>query len=238
MLKRPLQEFFQRVNALIVVCRKQEEQLIELGAVPERIHFVPNGFLAERYRNTDDSKRDPQKISFLGRLHPVKRVDLLIRALTHCPPDITLDIAGDGPEERNLRQLTMSLNLQNRIRFLGALPRNEIPRFLCGTALLCIVSDREGWPTVINEALACGTPVLSTAVGGVPEALRDPKVGTLVPSNISPTHLAEKIVSSLAFDWDRLYIKEYAKQYTWENIAPQFLKYIKKLREFAVRASI
>ncbi len=222
-LKEAMREFFRRVDALIIVCRKQGEQLEAIGADPERIHFIPNGFLAATYQNIDDSERNSRRIAYLGRLHPVKRVDLLIKALAECPSDITLEIAGDGPEEKKLKFLARNLNLQDRVRFLKAVPREKIPQFLAETALLCIVSDREGWPTVINEALACGTPILSTAVGGVPEALQDPKLGTLIPVDISPGQLSKKIVSCLAINWDRQYIREHAFRFTWEKISTQIL---------------
>ena len=228
-LKKVLRTLFRRANALIVVCRAQGKALETLGADPNKIHIIPNGFLKEDYERINDTHRSPTKIAYLGRLHFVKRVDLLIRALAECSPEISLDIGGDGPEQRNLESLVKRLGLMDRIRFRGSVLRADVPQFLAGVALLCLVSNREGWPTVIHEALACGTPVLATVVGGVPEALADPRLGALLPANISPEKLAETIESSLKNNWDRGYIKRHAFRYTWEEITIQLVSTYRSL---------
>jgi len=156
-------------------------------------------------------------------LGPPKRVELLISALARCRDDIVLDIAGDGPWRRKYEALVRELGLEDRVRFLGMMSHEDVPLFLAQAALMCLVSSKEGWPTVIFEALACGTPVLATAVGGVPEALEDPRLGTLVPADVSPERFAAQIEAALDSDWDHQFIKAFAFQHSWDELTDKLM---------------
>lgn len=222
-VKRSLGYLLKRADWLLPVSQSLGDQLIELGAQPVRIQVMPNGFPSGLFENLDDSHRDTRRLVYLGRLGSVKRVDLLIRALVYCDSGIALEIAGDGPERGRLESLAGSLHLQNRVRFLGNISRPEIPRFLSGAALMCLASEKEGWPTVIYEALACGTPVLATEVGGIPEALSSPELGTLVSVNVSPKELAAQITTSLQRTWNRQFIRQHALEYSWESLSAELV---------------
>lgn len=218
-----------RADVLTPVSRFLCEQLAQLGFGRERIHVIPNGFPADRFTGVDDSHRDNRKIVFLGNLGAVKRVDLLIRALQYCSEDIHLDIAGDGPARKKLEALVETLHLYDRVGFRGVLPREEVPRFLAGSSLMCLVSSKEGWPTVIYEALACGTPVLATSVGGIPEALADGNLGILVSEAIDPETLAWEIEAALEVDWDRRYIRQAAQQFSWDELTGKLVNLYQEL---------
>ena len=222
-VKKVLVPFLNQAEALVPVSRFLADKMVEFGIEKDQIHVISNGFPAEPFSDVDDSQRNPRKLAFLGNLLSIKRVDLLIRALALCEDDITLDIAGDGDLRKNLEGLVHKLGLEKRIRFLGVISREEVPGFLAGASLMCLVSLREGWPTVIFEALACGTPVLATAVGGVPEALSHPGLGSLVPVDISPESLAGEIESALKFEWNRQFIAEYARSYSWDEIVTKLI---------------
>jgi len=217
-VKNEVAVLLKRANALVPVSRLLGDYLVEFGADPAKVHPIPNGFPAEQFVGVDDTRRNVKKIAFLGRLDPIKRVDLLIRAMIHLPEDVILEIAGDGPARKQYEALTDKLGLRGRVHFYGMLSREEVPGFLVGAGLMCLVSLQEGWPTVIYEALACGTPVLATAVGGIPEALSDPGLGRLVPVDIAPKALAEEIESCLEVDWDRSQIKEHAFKHSWDEV--------------------
>jgi glycosyltransferase involved in cell wall biosynthesis len=81
----------------------------------------------------------------------------------------------------------------------------------------CLLSEREGWPNVIVEALACGTPVLATSVGGIPEILTSPKVGTLVERK--PEYVAKALKTSLERTWSKSEIVNHAQQFRWSQTA-------------------
>lgn len=229
--RKAVRSLINQVDALVPVSRYLGDLLKEYGAEPARIHVIPNGFLSEPFKKAEDTNRNPKKLVYLGRLDAHKRLDLLIDALAQCQDDIVLDIAGDGFVRKNLEAQVRKLGLENRIRFLGTMPREDVPRFLAGAALMCLVSTREGWPTVIFEALACGTPVLATAVGGNPEALEPPGLGEVVPVDITADELAKKIESTIRFDWDRQFIKEHAFRHSWDEVAAQLAQLYSSLLE-------
>jgi len=223
-VKKALGHLLDRADLMIAVSRSLSESLIRLGARPDIVHVLPNGFAADLFDLPSPPPRVRRKIVFLGRLGAVKRVDLLIRALTHLPPDIHLGIAGDGAERRSLESLVAALRLNQRVRFYGVISRQDIPPFLAGAALMCLISEKEGWPTVIFESLACGTPVLATSVGGIPEALADPGLGMLIPPDISPEKLAAQILTALDKRWDHVAIRRHALNYSWKAISARLFE--------------
>jgi glycosyltransferase involved in cell wall biosynthesis len=120
----------------------------------------------------------------MGRLEDaVKRVGLLIRSFARAVagvPNVHLLIAGDGPDAKRLKRLAQELAPQ-RVRFLGWVSSPHTKAALYNAAdMLVLPSEREGFPTVVGEAMACGTPVLATRVGGVPELVKDGETGWLI----------------------------------------------------------
>ncbi|MFH1862236.1 MAG: glycosyltransferase [bacterium] len=229
---------FQRTNRFIAVSRFLADTLIDLGADERKIRVLPNGIDGQLFKNVNFDGRDQNRIAFLGRLGSIKRVDLLIRALSLCDAKISLDIGGDGPQRSALQQLVRKLGLEDRVVFHGAIARKSVPAFLAKAALLGMVSRMEGWPLVIYESLACGTPVLATAVGGIPEALQDPRVGVLVAPDCAPDELAQKIQSSLQIPWDRQFMRLQALQHTWQSIAQDTVALYRELSERNVSSFI
>lgn len=228
-VQKALPHILQRADHLIAVSRALADRLLALGANPQKISVLPNGFAPELFDLKTRAVRDPNKIVFLGRLGAVKRVDLLIQALSHLPEKIRLDIGGDGAERGRLESIVGSLKLKPRVRFFGTLARADVPPFLAGAALMCMVSQKEGWPTVIFESLACGTPILATAVGGIPEALDDPNLGTLITPDISPEKLAVQIEAALDRRWDHAAIRRHALNYSWQALGARIYELYKKL---------
>src|SRR4029079_18630506 len=99
-------------------------------------------------------------------------------ARTH---DVTLVVAGDGPERSALERRATALELEQRVRFAGALSRDEVLTLFRAADAALLTSSWENLPHSVVEALAVGTPVLATRVGGVPEVVRDGENGLLVP---------------------------------------------------------
>lgn len=129
----------------------------------------------------------------VGRLHPQKGFDILIKALALLKPTpgtLQLWIVGEGQERSVLEQQTFSLNLQDTVRFLGA--REDIPDLLQAADIFLLPSRFEGMPYVLLEAMAAGMAVISTDVGEVGNIIEENKTGFLVPAE-DATRLAERI---------------------------------------------
>ena len=116
---------------------------------------------------------------FAGRLGPQKALDVLLQALTRVP-EVALVVAGDGPERAALEQTALKLELDGRVSFLGAVPRERVLRLFRAADASVLPSAWENFPHTVVEALAVGCPLIATAVGGVPEVVRDGENGLLV----------------------------------------------------------
>jgi glycosyltransferase involved in cell wall biosynthesis len=151
-------------------------------------------------------------------------MDRLLRALSRAsakPGSIaaraTLVIAGRGQEEERLRRLAQDLDLGARVRLEGVIPHESLPPWYAAADVFALATEREGWPNAILESIACGTPVVATRVGGVPEILRSERLGMMVePDDES---FARALEASLERAWDRAEIARSAAGHTWEATA-------------------
>jgi glycosyltransferase involved in cell wall biosynthesis len=134
---------------------------------------------------------DGNVLAFAGRLGPQKSLTVAVDAVA-TTPNVTLAIAGDGPERSVLEDRVRSLGLDGRVRFLGSLDRDRVLRLFHAADASLLSSSWENLPHSVVESLAVGTPVIATAVGGVPEVVRHGENGLLVPPNDAEA-LAEAI---------------------------------------------
>ena len=112
------------------------------------------------------------QLLYVGRLVPLKRVELLIAGVARTG-SARLDIVGEGPDLAELQALAQRLGVHDRVRFVGALDHDAVMERLAATDALVLASTHEGLPHVVLEALVSGKPIVSTAVGGVTEILAD-----------------------------------------------------------------
>ena len=123
---------------------------------------------------------DASTLVFVGRLTSQKGLRVALEALREVP-SARLQLVGDGPERERLVRLARDLGLADRVVFAGALPRDRVLRRLAGARAAILPSLWENLPHAAVEALSVGTPVVATAVGGVPEVVHDDVNGLLVP---------------------------------------------------------
>lgn len=153
------------------------------GLPPERVPVVINGIDLSRFRVREAvSPEAPVKLVHVGRLDVPKNQERLLRAfrIVHdrCP-DCRLTLVGDGNLRQSLETLTRELALEEAVTFAGM--REDVASFLAEGDIFVLSSDYEGMPMSIIEAMAAGLPVVSTAVGGVPDLVEDGKNGLLTP---------------------------------------------------------
>jgi glycosyltransferase involved in cell wall biosynthesis len=155
------------------------------GLPAQRLTVVPNpappvGRLASREELRRLLGVDGATFVFAGRLVAAKHLPLAIAALRHVP-GARLVMVGDGPERQRLLELIEEAGLQDRVTLKGALPRLNAIEWLRAADAALLSSAWENHPHAAVEALAVGTPVVATAVGGVPEVIDTGVNGILVP---------------------------------------------------------
>jgi glycosyltransferase involved in cell wall biosynthesis len=166
------------------------------GLAPERVSVLPNPApevppLPSRDELRAELGLDGHALVFAGRLGPQKALGVALTALAEVP-GVDLTIAGDGPERAALERRTAELGLAGRVRFLGSVPRDTVLRLFRAADASVLSSDWENFPHTVVESLAVGCPVIATAVGGVPEVVRDGENGLLVAPG-DPAALATAI---------------------------------------------
>jgi glycosyltransferase involved in cell wall biosynthesis len=166
-----------------------------LGLLPNTIAVQPNPIDMEQWRPSINPKnRIAKSVIMVGTLYPLKKVKtgiLALKELRHSL-DLKLIIAGDGPERGELENLTKSLGLEDRVEFLGV--RKDIPALLNVSGAMWLLSEREGMPMAVLEAMASGLPVIATNVPGTNELIVDGVNGLLVPPD-SPQVVADVTIS-------------------------------------------
>lgn len=124
---------------------------------------------------------------------------------------------GVGPELGSLQQLAEQLDCADICRFVGSVPNEQLKTYFCAADVSCLASREEGWPNVILESLACGTPVVATGVGAVRQLLVNPELGIVVDPTAEAIHAG--LAQALRQQWNSQTISAHAQSQTWENVA-------------------
>jgi glycosyltransferase involved in cell wall biosynthesis len=141
-------------------------------------------------------------VGFIGRLSKEKGIENFIEAaiiLSEQNPNIEFIIGGTGPLENLVTRKIYELGLQNRIRYIGWIPHDNLAIYLNELKLIVIPSYTEGLPNIILEAMACGTPVLTSSVGAIPDIIKDRKTGFILKNN-QPATIAEEIIKCINYN--------------------------------------
>jgi len=181
-------------DRLIGVSEATVDDLVRLGVAPrERFSVLPlgldlgplaepdDGGLRERTRGELDVAPEEVLLVFVGRVVPIKRLDVLLRALAQAGgpgPRLRLALVGDGEERPGLEALASELGIERDVLFLGY--RRELRSLFAAADLAVLSSDNEGTPVSLIEAGAAGLPAVATDVGGVGEVVGE-QTGILVP---------------------------------------------------------
>jgi glycosyltransferase involved in cell wall biosynthesis len=173
------------------------------GLDPARVSVLPNPApevpeLPSRDELRGELGLDGSTLAFAGRLGPQKALGVALEALAGVPA-AALVIAGDGPDRAALELRARELRVDGRTRFLGSVSREAVLRLFRAADATLLSSSWENLPHTVLEALVVGSPVIATAVGGVPEVVRDGENGLLVPPN-DPDALAAAIARVLGDD--------------------------------------
>jgi len=208
-------------------------------------HFYPIPMdEAREYLGVDPNNK---LVLFVGRIEPLKGLDTLIRAIswrrTFNPGQVTLAVVGGDPnvspqemtaEMTRIQKLCDDLCMGRMVVFLGKRAQETLPYYYSAADVLVMPSHYESFGMVALEAMACGTPVIASQVGGLAFLIKDGETGYHVPDQ-DPKALCEKLLILLNDSRQRetmgLRAAEYAKDYAWANVATQVMEVYESLVE-------
>jgi teichuronic acid biosynthesis glycosyltransferase TuaC len=237
---RPLlRNCLNKADQIITVSQKLKDSILDLRIPSEKIHVIPNGVDCDKFRPMPQTTvrkqlglpQDIKIILSVGNLVDLKGFDILIRSIKKLRDvdgyhDLMLIIAGEGDQREHLEGMIDAFRLTGIVSLKGNIPHKELCQWYNAADLFCLASSREGWPNVILESLACGTPVVATNVGGIPEILTSRHVGLICDRD--EKSIAETIQSALFQSWDHELIVRHANNHTWEQAALSVYRVLEK----------
>jgi len=244
-------------DQIIAATEAERTQLELLYGVPHhQVSIIPPGVNIHHFYPIpkDEAKQaiglsaEDRIALFVGRIEPLKGVDTLIEAMAilkdhyhnFACPNYLIIIGGDPEEDREklssemarLQTLCVKLGLDDIVVFLGKRGQNTLPYYYSAAEVVVMPSFYESFGMVALEAMACGTPVIASQVGGLAFLVKDGETGYFVPAQ-DPEELASKLCSVFLDNENRHQMasaaEEYAKDYSWEKITSTIVKVYENL---------
>jgi len=243
LLKKLLIFTLNRANAVVAVSNDLTKTIINQGISENKVHTIPNGINQTLFTPRDKTKTRqnlglPENIKlivYVGQLHPVKDHGTFIEGIANYisttnanDNDLMVLIIGDGPSKQSLIKRVIKAGLSSYITFEDQKPHDQIAKLLSAADVLCLTSIREGRPNIILESLACGTPVVASDVGGIPELINTDN-GILFPAGDS-TAFSKSLNDALTKQWNSKAIVNSIKPFTWENTAKHYVNIIENIQ--------
>lgn len=228
-----------RAQAIIVSSKFEYEDALEFGIAKEKIHIIPMGIEVERIRK-DQSTSEQLQILFVGRIARVRRIELLLQAVSQLNFPFHLTIAG-GEEKTSsvtrmgylneLKQLTKQLNLENKVTFVGKKSQQELKTLYQSAHIFVYPSLYENFGQPLLEAAAHGLPLISTSVGIARDIIIEGETGYQISGK--PEELKERIESlrnrDLRLQMGRRIQDEVKSRFDWGNIMDQYTNLYRSL---------
>ncbi|MFF5173044.1 glycosyltransferase [Micromonospora sp. NPDC000089] len=221
------------VDRVVAQCRDEVGELVRLGVPRSRITVVPSGVnLATFAPLGPAAAREPDRARILtvGRLVERKGFQTVIRAMALVPDAECVVVGGPpaglletDPYARRLRALARTCGVADRVRLVGAVPREEMGRWYRSADLLVAAPWYEPFGLTPLEAMACGVPVVGTAVGGIKDTVQDGITGDLVPAR-DPQALGAAVRELLddrirRFGYATAALRRARERYSWATSA-------------------
>jgi glycosyltransferase involved in cell wall biosynthesis len=221
--------------ANIAVSQALRNILLAISGQSAKIIVMRNGVDLELFKPLD---RDACKrrlgvmgtmLLSVGQLIESKGHDVVIRVLAklhHCQ----LFIAGSGRALKQLQALAASCGVADRVTFLGTVQHGQLGIYYSAADALVLASEREGWPNVLLESLACGTPVIASNVGGISEIIAAPEAGIIVRER-TPEAFVDAYRSLFAHYPARGAVRRYAERFSWDETSCAQATLFSKVKE-------
>ncbi len=216
-----------RVDALVVPSGFLA-QVFERFGMANRV--VPNIIDRQRFKPAAKAGTHGQHVVIARNLEPIYGIDVALRAFARVKaslPEARLTIAGSGPQRAELEALARSLKLETAVNFTGRLDRDAMAELYRSAALTINPSHVDNMPNSVLESMACGVPVVSTRVGGVPFIVEDGRTALLVPP-ADEQAMANAVVRVLSDEALATSLAEAGKcevsRYDWAHVRDQWLQ--------------
>ena len=221
--RRQILRAAEQASAIIAVSDALRRRMIDIGIAADRITVLRNGVDTDLFAPVDVRRARealgltrPTMVA-VGNVLASKGQDVAIRALALLD-DMELLIVGAGADEAAFRALAREIGVADRVRFVGRVPHDDLPRYFGAADVSVLASMREGWPNVLLESMACGTPAVASNVGGVPEIITSGDVGRIMADR-TPEALADAVRALRAARPDRARVRAHAMEFGWEETA-------------------
>lgn len=240
----------------VVCATEQERNLIRqlYAADPAKVMVIPLGVDLERFRPLDKEAaraalglQDERIVLFVGRLEPLKGVDILINAAALLESDVDCSVlivggdSGSRAQVARLRDLARERGIEQRVAFVGAVDHDQLPLYYSAADVCVVPSHYESFGLVAVEAMASGLPVVASRVGGLTGTVRDGETGYLVPW-LCPEPFAERIELLLSNEPLRRSLGEAAREavtrFRWETVAASILALYDELLDKPAEAAL
>jgi glycosyltransferase involved in cell wall biosynthesis len=222
--KKQLSFAFNQATTVATKSKALAKEVLKI-APKANVKTIYNGVNFERFSVVQKPNTKTFKLLFIGNLINTKGVFELLAAakkLNDDKVDFELSIIGNGPEKNNLASYIVTNNLSASVKLIGGVPHELLDQWFSKSHALVLPSYREGVPNVIMEALATGTPVVATKVGGIPEVIEHERNGILL-EDYQPDSIYQGIRQLMSESWSSEDILKSVEDYTWKNTSEQFL---------------
>lgn len=213
---------YKKVDHVIAQAENMKEDLIHnYGFKPNQVTTINNP-LAIKYENIEISCRDRGNyILYVGRLEKQKGLDMLLDAFSKIDrKDIELYLIGNGSKKQELIQQSKGLSIDKRVRFIDY--KRNIEEYYVNSICTVLTSIFEGFPNVLVESIACGTPVVSFDLPSGPRDIIIPGVNGYLAKYKDVDDLTNCLNEAIKEEWDYKKIQLTAQRFQKENILPQY----------------
>ena len=227
--------------SMITVCQALKSRMVEFGMNESQITPLRNGVDLDLFspvdRETTREKLGMDRFTLLsvGHLTAGKGHHHIISALADLP-DVSLMIAGNGPDRKILEAKAQKSGVADRVTFLGALPQETLREYYGAADALVLASSREGWANVLLEAMACGTPVVASNVGGTAEVVCSQAAGVLMPS-ATPQNVVSGVRQLRSHYPDHAATRAYAEGFSWHETTQGQIRLFRQAAQGMVRSA-
>lgn len=238
-----------RADLVIALSNELKEIVVASGVSPSKVVVIPNGIKPEDFHPIDRKvararlglPANGRMVLSAGRLHRSKGYPILVEALGRLGEgfaDVHAYIAGPSDHEADARpdiqEAAVRCGVHDRVHLIGAQDAATMKYWYGAADVFCLPTAREGSANVLLEAMACGIPCITTAVGGNPDVVNSEEVGMLVPPD--PESVSRALGLALSRHWDAAKISRHGSHRTWQLVATECRDHLAAISGHSSRA--